>query len=476
MHAGGVLHVDISTRHQPKSLTDQRLTLTAIEKADALAGANHAHTTTAFVIVSNDKDFIPLHSELRRRGLQPVAAGYTATFSAEVRAVAAHTIMLPSPASAAAPKAPYAAPRPHAITLPASRGKLLCALAQENAHAEAAAAPPETQDSFEYALAELQSCTQELAGALGETILGPSEPAPSLRAKSWVDVATSEAHGASERSQPGNSCANSKLAWAELLEDVSKGVTAAQAARAAAVQEMSAAAACTELSAKLQCCSALSFNGLWHAVCADLPHLAELRHEQGVTFKHFIIGGLVGLRDGWTDVDRQKLVELLLLGPRNAKSCLHWLDGAFPAQIGKRLVVRLLHHRHMSTFVLRTCSGHAGNVVAARGVNELLGLCDTLLGIAAGQVAQGCRRDLDNRGDAQGVQKREVLGARQDPSAGRACSAVMKAAARSETWSTGLQRHRLASVRLVACVTVVRKVLAVDSSKLSIAPHGCCLK
>ena len=57
-----------------------------------------------FVIVSNYKGCIPLMTDLQRRSVQPVAAGYASCFSSEVSAVATMRVALPSavPRSSAA--------------------------------------------------------------------------------------------------------------------------------------------------------------------------------------------------------------------------------------------------------------------------------------------------------------------------------------------------------------------------------------
>jgi predicted nuclease of predicted toxin-antitoxin system len=85
---GGVLHVDIrGVRERNKSFTDQRLMLHGQEIAER-------DPECAFVVVSNDKDFIPLIVTLRKRGHAVFVACFEVSLADEISRVATSVIKL----------------------------------------------------------------------------------------------------------------------------------------------------------------------------------------------------------------------------------------------------------------------------------------------------------------------------------------------------------------------------------------------
>jgi hypothetical protein len=99
-----VLHLDIASRHNVKSLTDQRLTVHALECAAAdFTRRRRGGGAPAYVIVSNDKDYLPLLCSLKRSGIHVAVAVYSAMLSPEVAAAAAPVILLPTPGKARSP-------------------------------------------------------------------------------------------------------------------------------------------------------------------------------------------------------------------------------------------------------------------------------------------------------------------------------------------------------------------------------------
>ena len=278
MAVGGVLHLDIASRVCKKSLTDQRLSLHAADMAvtDAAAGRS-----VMYIVVSNDQDFLPLYSNLQRKGMQTANACYDEFQHAEVVAAVNKSIVVPASGAA----------------------------------------------SLSALLAEIPLSG---AGSSSTAVQGCDSAAASKSAQASCDIA------------PVGGC-NWDRKLRRLCKYMPADMRAAvlgvrMGSYASACQQIALHVQCC----CVRTYSALYAQFKEELVWLHDERLSNPRYTKPGGFKAYLVAGLSGLRD-WTRSELQCVVEMLM--PSSAFELLPnmnkgWLATALPAQLGMRIKVR----------------------------------------------------------------------------------------------------------------------------------------